>query len=92
MQYVQRYSSAVLSAQQLDPGAAVARGSPLLVRMLVPLWMVNATSLPIAAIVVATQAPPKPKEGGAGGESSSQGGLQSAADSSKLRVIETRPR
>ena len=33
--------------QQLDPGAAVARGSPLLVRMFVPLWLVNATNHPL---------------------------------------------
>ena len=31
--------------QQLDPGAAVARGSPLLVHTLVPLCLVNATNL-----------------------------------------------
>lgn len=76
--------------QQLDPGAAVARGSPLLVRMLVPLWLVNATSLPIAAIVVAIPAPPKPRD--QAGESSVNEGMQSAADSVKLRVMETRPR
>lgn len=75
--------------QQLDPGAAVARGSPLLVRMFVPLWLVNATNLPIGAVVVATQPPQqgketKPEEG------STNGGLQTAANSSKLRVMETR--
>lgn len=75
--------------QQLDPGAAVARGSPLLVRMFVPLWLVNATNLPIGAVVVATQPPqqskdPKPEEGGM------YGGLETAANSSKLRVMDTK--
>ena len=77
--------------QQLDPGAAVARGSPLLVRMFVPLWLVNATNLPIGAVVVATQPPqqskdPKPDEGGM------YGGLETAANSSKLRVMDTKPK
>ncbi len=49
--------------QQLDPGAAVARGSPMLVRMFVLLWLVNATNLPIGAVVVATQ-----PHGGQGGQ------------------------
>lgn len=77
--------------QQLDPGAAVARGSPLLVRMFVPLWLVNATNLPIGAVVVATQPPAqnkdsKPEEGGM------YGGLETAANSSKLRVMDTKPK
>ncbi|KAL3132004.1 hypothetical protein ABBQ32_14227 [Trebouxia sp. C0010 RCD-2024] len=78
-----------MNDKQLDPGAAVARGSPLLVRMFVPLWLVNATNLPIGAVVVATQPPqqskdPKPEEGAI------QGGLETAANSSKLRVMDTR--
>lgn len=64
----------------------MARGSPLLVRMFVPLWLVNATNLPIGAVVVATQPPQqtKPEEG------SIHGGLETAANSSKLRVMDTR--
>ena len=77
--------------QQLDPGAAVARGSPLLVRMFVPLWLVNATNLPIGAVVVATQPQPQNKE--AKEEAGSiHGGMQTAAKSSALRVMETRPK
>ena len=77
--------------QQLDPGAAVARGSPLLVRMFVPLWLVNATNLPIGAVVVATQPTPQGKDPKSE-ESSSHGSMQIAAESSKLRVLETRPK
>ncbi|DBA65520.1 TPA: hypothetical protein ACH3X2_003176 [Trebouxia sp. C0005] len=77
--------------KQLDPGAAVARGSPLLVRMFVPLWLVNATNLPIGAVVVATQPQPQNKEGKEEG-GSIHGGMQTAAKSSTLRVMETRPK
>ena len=77
--------------QQLDPGAAVARGSPLLVRMFVPLWLVNATNLPVGAVVVATQPPQQSKEG-KNEEGSIHGGLQTAANSSKLRLMDTRPK
>jgi hypothetical protein len=44
-----------------DPGAAVALGAALLVRLLVPAWVVNATSLPISAIVLPHVRPPTPK-------------------------------
>ncbi|DBB13347.1 TPA: hypothetical protein ACH3X3_005082 [Trebouxia sp. C0006] len=77
--------------KQLDPGAAVARGSPLLVRMFVPLWLVNATNLPIGAVVVATQPQPQNKEAKEEG-GSIHGGMQTAAKSSVLRVMETRPK
>ena len=80
---------AALQQHQLDPGAAVAMGAPLLVRMFVPLWLVNATNLPVAAVVVATQPPPRPKEAA---EGSAQGGLQQAADSAQLRIMDTAPR
>ncbi len=85
-------SRLVIVMQQLDPGAAVARGSPLLVRMFVPLWLVNATNLPIGAVVVATQPPPQKKDprGEEGG--SIHGGMQNAANASSLRVMDTRPK
>jgi hypothetical protein len=44
-----------------DPGAAVALGAALLVRLLVPAWVVNATPLPISAIVLPRVRPPAPK-------------------------------
>ncbi len=43
-----------------DPGAAVALGAALLVRLLVPAWVVNATSLPISAVVAPRARPPRP--------------------------------
>ena len=43
-----------------DPGAAVALGAALLVRLLVPAWVVNATMLPISAIVLPHVRPPAP--------------------------------
>ncbi|DBB13333.1 TPA: hypothetical protein ACH3X3_005068 [Trebouxia sp. C0006] len=77
--------------KQLEPGAAVARGSPLLVCMFVPLWLVNDTNLPIGAAVVATQPQPQNKEAKEEG-GSMHGGMQTAATSSALRVMETRPK
>ena len=44
-----------------DPGAAVALGAALLVRLLVPAWVVNATMLPISAIVLPHVRPTAPK-------------------------------
>jgi hypothetical protein len=32
-----------------DPGAAVAMGHPMMLRLWVPLWIINGTSLPITA-------------------------------------------
>ncbi|DBA72307.1 TPA: hypothetical protein ACH3X2_010552 [Trebouxia sp. C0005] len=61
--------------RQLEPGAAVAWGSPLLVRMFVPLWLVNAINLPIGAVVVATQPQPQNKKGKEEG-GSIHGGMQ----------------
>ena len=69
----------------------MARGSPLVVRMFVPLWLVNATNLPIAAVVVATQ-PPPPTRGPTAKEGRSQGDMRSAASSSTPRVMQTRAR
>ena len=65
-------------------------GSPLLVRMFLPLWLVNA-NLPIGAVVVATQPQPQNKEAKEEG-GSIHGGMQTAAKSSTLRVMETRPK
>ncbi len=45
--------------QDLDPGAAVALGAPMVVRVFVPLWVVNATPLPVSALVVVLPPPPK---------------------------------
>ena len=59
-----------------------------LVRMFVPLWLVNATNLPIGAVVVATQPQPQNKEAKEEG-GSLHGGMQTAAKSSTLRVMET---
>lgn len=44
--------------KERDPGAAVALGAALLVRLLVPAWVVNATPLPISAIVLPRVKPP----------------------------------
>lgn len=44
-----------------DPGAAVALGAALLVRLLVPAWVVNATMLPISAVVLPRIRPPAAK-------------------------------
>lgn len=60
-----------------------------MVRMFVPLWLVNATNLPIGAVVVATQPPMQSKDPKAE-EGSMHGGLESAANSSKLRVMDTK--
>ena len=64
-------------------------GAPLLVRMFVPLWLVNATNLPVAAVVVATQPPPRPKEAA---EGSAQGGRPPAAARAQLRSLDPAPR
>ena len=71
--------------QKLDPGAAVALGAPLLVRMFVPLWVVNATPLPTAAWVVPIQAPPPPSDR----EQGQSEGLMDAGESIRLKTLET---
>ena len=71
--------------QKLDPGAAVALGAPLLVRMFVPLWVVNATPLPVAAWVVPIQAPPPPSDR----EQGQSEGLMDAGESIRLKTLET---
>ncbi len=75
----------VLQLQKLDPGAAVALGAPLHVRMFVPLWIVNATSLPVAALVVPV-APPRQSSEREGQEGQD---LLDAAESIRLKVLET---
>ena len=60
-------------------------GAPLLVRMFVPLWVVNATSLRVAAWVVPIQAPPQPSER----ESGPSEGLVDPAESIRLQTLET---
>ncbi len=81
-------------SQKLDPGAAVALGAPLLVRLFVPLWVVNATPLPVAAWVVPIQAPARGSpDRGVGGDPSAQhgdeAGLVDAAEGVRLRVLDT---
>lgn len=71
--------------QKLDPGAAVALGAPLHVRMFVPLWIVNATSLPVAAWVVPVQPPRQPSER----EGPAAENLMDAAESIRLKVLDT---
>lgn len=71
--------------QKLDPGAAVALGAPLLVRMFVPLWVVNATPLPVAAWVVPIQPPPAPSDK----DQHASEGLVDPADSIRLETLET---
>ncbi|KAK9819963.1 hypothetical protein WJX72_004515 [[Myrmecia] bisecta] len=73
-----------LADKKLDPGAAVALGCPLLVRMFVPLWVVNATTLPIFAAVVPIQAPAR-----AGPDSSTHGALVNPSESIGVQVIDT---
>ena len=70
----------------LDPGAAIAMGSPVLVRLSVPLWIVNATTLPVTALVVPTEPPPKARADTDPG----QPPVLNAAESIKLRILETR--
>ena len=60
-------------------------GAPLLVRMFVPLWVVNATSLPVAAWVVPIQAPLPPSDG----EPGPSEGLVDPAESVRLQTLET---
>lgn len=72
--------------QKLDPGAAVALGAPLHVRMFVPLWLVNATPLPIAALVVPVAPPSEARNSDA--KAAAQG-LMDVAESIRLKVLET---
>jgi hypothetical protein len=51
----------MLSQESIDPGAVVARGVPLAVTLLAPLWVVNATGLAIDAAVVPVAPPPQQK-------------------------------
>lgn len=73
----------------MDPGAAVALGAPMVVRVFVPLWVVNATPLPVTAFVVALPPPAKaererePREDGVAAD---------AAEATRLRVLEADPR
>lgn len=71
--------------EDLDPGAVVARGTPIQVRIYVPLWLVNATTLPLSALVV--EVPPPPKA--AKDTENAEGNLLNAAESIKLRVMST---
>lgn len=70
-----------------DPGLAVAKGTPLLLRIYVPLWVVNDTVLPITGLLTQISAPPKAAESE---DQAMQGKSLNAADSIKLRVLEAR--
>lgn len=75
-----------------DPGAAVAMGSPLVVRLMVPAWIVNSTPLPISAAVVRMQRPqpPAPEAGGAHTSSRDPVPLMKvAAAMTSIKVFET---
>ena len=63
----------------------MALGAPLLVRMFVPLWVVNATPLPVAAWVVPIQPPPAPTDK----DQHPSEGLVDPADSIRLETLET---
>jgi len=77
-----------LQESNKDPSALVASGTPILVRVYVPLWLVNATTLPVSALVVEINPPPKPsKEGEAAPRQ-----LLDAAESIKPKVVETKIR
>jgi hypothetical protein len=52
----------LLSQEEIDPGAVVARGVPLAVTLLAPLWVVNATGLAIDAAVVPVAPPQQPSK------------------------------
>ncbi len=88
--HIPGFTKGLLSAnngvlQKLDPGAAVALGAPLHVRMFVPLWVVNATSLPVAAWVVPVQPPRQPSER----EGQAAEDLMDTAESIRLKILET---
>ena len=66
----------------------MAKGNRLLVRLFVPLWVVNASALPVFAAVVGMQPPPKPAAQDAA--ASEPGALIDAAKTIRLQVMETR--
>lgn len=68
-----------------NPGTAVAAGLPLVVRLLVPLWVVNATMLPIGVGITDVGAPPQPKAPEPGNPQ--RGKLDT--DAIKMRVLDT---
>ena len=72
----------------------MALGAPLLVRLFVPLWVVNATPLPLAAWVVPVQPPPRgsPERGDPSARSGgAEADLTDAAEGVRLHVMETEP-
>jgi hypothetical protein len=77
-------SSTLAQGEDLDPGAAVAMGLPLLVRLYVPLWAFNTTPMPISAAVVPTRveaAAPSPDD-------ASRGVVVAIAGTNNMRVVE----
>ena len=72
----------------------MALGAPLLVRLLVPAWIVNATPLPISAAVVFMRRPqPSPAPADDGGPSPSLHEstplMKAAAAMTNMKVFET---
>ncbi|PNH00083.1 Vacuolar protein sorting-associated protein 13C, partial [Tetrabaena socialis] len=55
-----------LGSGALSPGEAVAQGYPLTVSLHVPLWLVNATQLPVSCGVLVVEGPPGEGERGGG--------------------------
>lgn len=80
-------STSYLQEADLDPGLAVAKGTPLLLRIYVPLWIMNTTSLPLQGLLSQISAPPKAAESE---EEARQGRPLNAAENIKLRILEAR--
>ncbi len=78
------------NGEVVDPGAAVALGAPMLVRLLVPCWVVNATPLPISVAVLRIQRPAPPPAPDASVHGRQPGSLMKAADAMhNIKVYET---
>ena len=78
------------NGEDVDPGAAVALGAPMLVRLLVPCWVVNATPLPISVAVLRIQRPNPPPAPDASVHGRQPGSLMKAADAMhNIKVYET---
>ena len=78
------------NGEEVDPGAAVALGAPMVVRLLVPCWVVNATPLPISVAVVRMQRPAPPPAPDASMHGRQPGSLIKAADAMQnIKVYET---
>ncbi len=78
------------NGEEVDPGAAAALGAPMVVRLLVPCWVVNATPLPISVAVVRMQRPTPPPAADASVHARQPDSLMKAADAlHNIRVYNT---